>query len=110
MNTRFSYLYSDASNYKKHHEIVLAGTLRELDLCEFLRDGEFFIPHEIDLPELQDKPLTLDDHIWHTFGAVEPTTEDPTDQRRAKEFLRAWKRAAALDWNEVATMRRLGFL
>lgn len=110
INTRFSYLYRDACNYKKHHDIVFAGVLEETSVRRFLRDTEFFIPYEIGLPELQDSEFTSDDHIWHEFVAVESTMDIPTDSRDAEEFLAFMERASALEWNEFEAMKRWGIL
>ena len=47
MNTKISYLYRDADNYKMHNKCVIAGTLTTeqtrtiKDSCEM---GEYFIP------------------------------------------------------------------
>ena len=54
MNTKISYLYRDADNYKMHNKCVIAGTLTTeqtrtiKDCCEM---GEYFIPRQVGLPE-----------------------------------------------------------
>ena len=110
MNTRFSYLYRDACNYKKFYDIVISGILEDANIRQFLREREFFIPHEIGLPELQDSDFTSDDHIWHEFVAVEPTTDTPTDPRNAEDFMSSMENASALKWNEFEAMKRWGIL
>lgn len=50
MNTKISYLYRDADNYKMHNKCVIAGTLTTeqartiKDSCEM---GEYFIPRQV---------------------------------------------------------------
>lgn len=67
MNTRISYLYRDASNYKKHNEVVVEGVftddqIRTIISC--LNDGEYFIPRQIGFPEVRFGEITEDDHCW----------------------------------------------
>ena len=55
MNTKISYLYRDADNYKMHNKCVIAGTLTTeqtrtiKDCCEM---GEYFIPRQVGLSHL----------------------------------------------------------
>ena len=54
MNTKISYLYRDADNYKKVNECVFAGALTAEQICA-IKDccdmGEYFIPSQVGLPE-----------------------------------------------------------
>lgn len=113
-NTKISYLYRDASNYKIWNEAVVEGVLTEeqkqtIQLC--LDGGEFFIPHLVDLPEKtfvdfgfayseqDDTPffeLSIED--------IETVDEEPTEVLRADEmfslFLNArdrWRELLALE-------------
>ncbi|MEM7069715.1 MAG: hypothetical protein AAF478_12615 [Pseudomonadota bacterium] len=74
-NTKISYMYRDASNYKFHGEFVISGVVRMKDIVEFLFDGEFFVPHEIGLEHLLDLPMNQDDHYLHTFENFEDTID-----------------------------------
>ncbi len=62
MNTKISYLYRDADNYKMHNKCVIAGTLTTeqartiKDSCEM---GEYFIPRQVGLPERRFKLLVF---------------------------------------------------
>ena len=55
MNTKISYLYRDASNYKVGNTAVVAGEISEKDqkyiFGHCLDDDEWFIPHKVGLPE-----------------------------------------------------------
>lgn len=67
MNTRISYLYRDASNYKKHNEVVVKGIFTEDQIRTIIRclnDGEYFIPRQIGFPEVRFGKITEDDHCW----------------------------------------------
>ncbi|TVR04614.1 MAG: hypothetical protein EA398_01675 [Deltaproteobacteria bacterium] len=110
MNTRFSYLYRDAGNYKTHHDVVLTGHLEEAAVRRLLFEGELFIPHELGLPELQRAPFTADDHIWHELETIAPTADVPTDPRSAAELLASMEQASSAGWNETAAMRRWGLV
>ena len=55
-NTLIEYMYRDASNYKKTNVAVLKGriSLGQIGLIESsLNDGEFFIPGQVGLQDLQ---------------------------------------------------------
>ncbi|WP_321394196.1 hypothetical protein [Emcibacter sp.] len=110
MNTKFSYLYRDAANYKNFHDVIMTGIV-ELDQLEpFLHEGQFFIPSEVGLPDLQDTPLTYDDHIWHEISAVTPTEEKPTVNTQADIFLNHFASVSKNNWNEDSVYKKKGML
>lgn len=95
MNTLLEYLYRDASNYKQHGSVVMAGALSLKDIRHLLIDGEYFIPLQAGLPDLQHKfgeqgfeYPTEDDHAWHEIVLLRPTSRKPTVSLRREEFLR----------------------
>ena len=68
MNTKISYLYRDADNYKVHNECVVEGELTKeqiqsiLDCCDM---GEYFIPSQVGMPEKKfDEYDAEADHCW----------------------------------------------
>ena len=68
MNTKISYLYRDADNYKVYNECIVQGEISEdqirqiLDCCDM---GEYFIPRQVGLPERKfDEYDTEADHCW----------------------------------------------
>lgn len=68
MNTKISYLYRDADNYKVHNECVVEGELSKeqiqsiLDCCDM---GEYFIPSQVGMPEKKfDEYDAEADHCW----------------------------------------------
>ena len=72
MNTELCYLYRDASNYKQHCEVVLAGEITESEARSALWEEVYFIPSAVGLPNLQHlfqeqgfQFPTDDDHPWH---------------------------------------------
>ena len=93
MNTKFSYLYRDADNYKKVNECVIAGTftteqIRAIkDCCDM---GEYFIPSQVGLPErcfnLYDPAV---DHCWLELDedSFSETIEPPTVALTATELV-----------------------
>ena len=73
MNTKISYLYRDAGNYKQYNECIVAGALSAkqiraiLDCCDM---SEYFIPRQVGLPE--HRFSTYDpqvDHCWFELDA-----------------------------------------
>ena len=88
MNTKISYLYRDADNYKMHNKCVIAGTLTTeqtrtiKDCCEM---GEYFIPRQVGLPERRfDRYDPAVDHCWFCLLY----TSDAADERSAGTPLR----------------------
>lgn len=72
MNTRLTYLYRDADNYKKLNTIVIAGEMSEKQqqtILSCLMDGEHFIPSVVGLPEERFGSWTEADHIWFELEA-----------------------------------------
>jgi hypothetical protein len=87
-NIKLRYLYRDGSNYKKCADLVFSnpdrfsaeGIAKELQDA-FLVDG-LFVAHQVRIPEVflaADDQLTFDDHCFHEFSSVEPTSDDPND-------------------------------
>jgi hypothetical protein len=112
MNTYLCYQYRDASNYKTDIEFVLSGSVGCDDLQDCLDDGEYFIPSQVGLPDIQDQMSgefpTDDDHVWHELLTAEPTDAAPTWHMSAREILALFKRAATDGWDEAAAAERLG--
>ena len=112
MNTVFSYMYRDASNYKEFEEVVFAGTLTAEEkeaLKNLIEDnGDGFIPHQIGLENLQHSMVSFpseDDHIWHEFDSVEDTDREPTDRRTIQEFINS---LVSVEWDEMDACELLG--
>jgi hypothetical protein len=110
MNTRFSYLYRDACNYKKFNDVVLFGIIQENQIEPLLKDRLFFVPSEVGLPDLQDDVFSLDDHVWHEFEKIELTEEPTNIEVDASMLIRNFRDAAHNNWNEYAVFRRKGLL
>lgn len=90
MNTKISYLYRDADNYKMHNKCVIAGTLTTeqartiKDSCEM---GEYFIPRQVGLPERRfDRYDPAVDHCWFELDedCFSETIEPPTLEGKAQ--------------------------
>lgn len=81
----FEYLYRDASNYKAWGTLRLKGIASSADIEEMknsFESGELFIAEQLNIPplyaelwEFSNGP-SIDDHVWHTFYALRPATED----------------------------------
>jgi len=94
MNTLLEYLYRDASNYKQFGSVVLQGSISVKDIRPLLIDGEYFIPSQVGLPDLQHKFKeqefeypTGDDHAWHEIVSMRTTRKQATIPLHRKEFL-----------------------
>jgi hypothetical protein len=85
MNTRITYTYRDASNYKAVDSFVASGEITPEQIARILarlNEGMWFIPSQVSLRDLQpdlqiwDSPRELDedghnpdDHPWHELEA-----------------------------------------
>lgn len=103
MNTEISYLYRDASNYKQHMTVVLSGVISDEDkqlIKAKLDDGEFFIPSQVGLPDLQEMMIDGfdedEDHVWHELLNIEITASDPTYDLTGDDLVRRFK--AVKEW------------
>lgn len=115
-NTRFSYMYRDASNYKTGAELVLAGEVKPADrelIAERLDQGEWFIPSQVGLRDLQrdfnvEGALYEDDHVWHELDVhdIEPVDAAPTVEMSWGELVARF--AAVSDWDVTVASARVG--
>lgn len=111
MNTRFDYMYRDASNYKKTAYVVFAGEISEEEkrkLAEHLDEGTYFIPEQVGLPNPRDEWWSHydDDHVWNELdpendiGLTDqpPSTEGRDVHAFVAEFLSVeWDVTAAVE-------------
>ena len=108
-NAEFEYLYRDASNYKFRNSITFANPsaiiLEEADkwIQHLLGSQVLFIASQIRVPEmfpfLNDEP-TEDDHCYHEFASIRPTTEAQNDTygRSIAEFVKEIEGAERHGW------------
>lgn len=118
MNTKISYMYRDADNYKQHEEVIIEGTISDEDKKFILNkrdDGSYFIPSQVGLDDLQEKmysPIGYSDHVWHELHEEDIilTEDDPTPNhgfdnindlvQKFKE-LKKWDVRAATEDHEI---------
>lgn len=106
----FEYFYRDAANYKVWGTLTLRGTATKSDLevlATNFESGEFFIAEQLGIPplyaalwEFSNGP-SMDDHVWHTFYALRPATEEDIKEPvfdTVKNFIS--KISAIKDWNQ----------
>lgn len=107
MNTRIEYLYTDEDNYKVYNEAIIRGeiSLNEVDaIMDCLDSGEFFIPHQVGLPEEKFPEVTEADHPWFTLQGFE-LTEKPCDEglgvKDVKDLVEKFREAKG-NWDEFS--------
>lgn len=105
MNTKISYLYRDAYNYKVHNECVVKGTLTEEQIetiMDCLDCGEYFIPHKVGLTENKFGEETDADHDFFEMDSdgFEQTKEAPTAFITADALVEAFKNCKD-KWEEI---------
>lgn len=98
VNTKINYLYRDASNYKQHNEVVIAGKITEQQISTIvscLSDGEYFIPKQVGLPETRFSEWTEDDHCWFELSrySFENTDRIPTIGITIEELISNFEKA-----------------
>lgn len=104
MNTRISYLYRDAGNYKRWNEAVVEGiiTLEQIDsIMGCLDCGEYFIPKQVGLPETRFGEVTSDDHCWFELSrdGFSQTDEEADTGMDVGELVRAFLEAVG-KWDD----------
>ena len=113
MNTKISYLYRDADNYKQYNECIIAGTLSAkqirviLDCCDM---GEYFIPRQVGLPEQRfDTYDPQADHCWFELDvdSFSETTEPPTIALTATELVNRFE-GCRNNWQDEAYTPQIG--
>ncbi len=101
-NTRVEYLYRDASNYKKHNEVVVSGACSKEDIDYVMGEVTDFIPEQLGLPLLRpDDNITEDDHCYAELISIEETDEPATISMTWEELLSAFKEAIDGGWDDV---------
>ena len=119
-NSKFKYMYRDASNYKQFGYVIFCGKPTPKD-AEYvignLHEGDFFIPEDVGLQPLQEKfeSVSIDDHPWHEIdfrrgtdrSPFELTREFPTDARSVHVFAEEFAQAK---WEEMKASRRMGLI
>lgn len=107
MNTRFEYMYRDGHNYKQYNEVVIQGEFTLDELRPHLYEGEFFMPSEVGLEDLQEYPYRNCDHIWHQLVSAELTEDVPTVEVRADELVARFQNAGAVKWDTPMVNERM---
>ena len=96
-NTRFNYLYRDASNYKTWNSVVLKGVItpemfEEMKSC--CEDGhEDFIPEQLGLDLIRDWETTEDDHPYAELEDYELVPNKPDTDMTPEELLEKFREA-----------------
>lgn len=92
MNTRISYLYRDASNYKVYNECIVRGLLTDEQTAAILDclDVDNFIPSQVGLPERRfDRFDPEEDTCWFELyeSGFEPTDAEATVDLSVEELV-----------------------
>lgn len=106
-NTKFPYMYRDASNYKFSGQVIFRGpfTKEQQDRLTSALGGDlFFIAHEVDIPEVApyatgEYDANMDDHCFHTGYPFQLTDDEPTDSRTVEEFVAAVEAAPGAEFD-----------
>lgn len=113
MNTRLEYLYRSPSNVREWGTVVFSGVPKDDTIRRLLaamEGHEFFIANQVRVPELffYDGLELEDDHCWHEFAALEPTSEEPTDEfgRTIESFVAECEAASRAGWQVFDPLRR----
>ena len=107
MNTRSTYSYRDAGNYKFEGHAIVTGMVsiaqaEALRAVAFHEDGEdYFVPES--MAWVRASPYPWDDaidHPYHKIESIEMTGDPATDTRSISAIIEAFR---AMDWDEEAT-------
>lgn len=108
-NTRITYLYRDADNYKTLNEVVIQGTFTDEEIDEIMGvcdQGEYFIPRQVGLPEERFEKLDpQSDHCWFELSrdGFETTDDYCSEPIAAEEVLAAFRRIRDTGWDDQDT-------
>lgn len=108
-NTRMTYLYRDADNYKTLNEVVIQGTFTDEEIDEIMGicdQGEYFIPRQVGLPEERFEKLDpQSDHCWFELSrdGFETTDDYCSEPIAAEEVLAAFRRIRDTGWDDQDT-------
>lgn len=117
INTKFTYLYRDAGNYKRFKSVVLRGELFLEAVQDYLEDHDKFIAEQVGLESPQTgwdednyEFPTEDDHVWCEVcpDGFEPTNDEPTVSCTADELVVKFQQAHEAGWDVSAAMESLG--
>ena len=102
MNTRISYLYRDADNYKVLTSCVVEGEVTEEQkktILSTLDDGCYFIPEVVGLPAERFGSHTESDHVWMELyeDGFQLVATDVTVDLTIEQVTAAFQNA---QWNE----------
>lgn len=104
VNTVVEYLYRDADNYKKRHNVVIIGEMtkeQETAIEQCLDDGGYFVPSMVGLPDERFGAETMADHPWFEWVGAEATAGKPTLRITAEELVARFQKASN-GWQESA--------
>ena len=105
MNTHIELMYRDACNWKSYIDFVIDGEIAMEQIQPYLQDGEFLIPFDAGLPEVQiDDPNPEIDHPFYTIATIEHTRDAPTIALTADALRRNFE---TVQWDEQAAMERI---
>lgn len=110
VNTKISYLYRDASNYKAYNEVIIKGKISPTQInqiMECLEDGEYFIPCQIGFPEIRIGKVDPEvDHCWFELelSSFQFTSEPETVEITAEELVQAFRKARG-NWDKFLWMQ-----
>lgn len=105
MNTKITYLYRDADNYKMENQCVISGELSRKQIKKILKCcdlGEYFIPLQVGLPEKRfEKYDPKVDHCWFELSedSFEKTNQIPTIALSAEELVQCFTQCS-MNWND----------
>lgn len=102
MNTRITYSYRDAGNYKADADAIITGTAsmaqeEALRAAAYHEDGaDCFVPESLGWDRASLHPWDDSmDHPYHRIESVEATDEDATDKRNMRAIIETFR---SMDW------------
>lgn len=102
MNTKIVYIYRDGSNYKAGNSFIVNGMISEeqkqliISSCD---DNEYFIPHQVGMPENRFEDINDDDHAWFELRGFELTNDFADSTMTVEELVQAFLNAKDC-WND----------
>ena len=106
MNTKITYLYRDACNYKQLNEVIVNGHLTEeqqYKIINCLDSKEYFIPRQVGFPEIRFEKFDPEtDTCWFELdnSSFQDTSEEQTINMTPEDVVKQFE-AAKGHWDDT---------
>ena len=107
LNTKVSFMYRDASNYKSFGSVVVEGGLSFQDLAPYLHDTEYFCPADVGLQHPGESMIGgfggSDDHPMCELYEDDFEPTDEPGVMTSRDLIERFQKAHKAGWPAIST-------